>query len=98
MANENSKEIDKYSFLYEKKTSSIFGKLDYALRSGVHIQREYPLNVNLFRFLNEAENFESLKNYYSDLFNLGKKFQSLSNMKSSVIKIICELKISSIFN
>lgn len=70
MANENSKEIDKYSFLYEKKTSSIFGKLDYALRSGVHIQREYPLNVNLFRFLNEAENFESLKNYYSDLFNL----------------------------
>ncbi|SNR16664.1 MULTISPECIES: chromosome partition protein MukE [Tenacibaculum] len=70
MANENSKEIGKYSFLYEKKASSIFGKLDYVLRSGVHVQREYPLNVNLFRFLNEAENFESLKNYYSDLFNL----------------------------
>ncbi|WP_440067712.1 chromosome partition protein MukE [Tenacibaculum discolor] len=70
MANENSKEIDKYSFLYEKKTSSIFGKLDYALRSGIHIQREFPLNINLFRFLNETENYESLKKYYSDLFNL----------------------------
>ncbi|WP_165796689.1 hypothetical protein, partial [Chryseobacterium sp. HMWF001] len=40
------------------------------LRSGIHIQREYPLDANLFRFLNENENFESLKNYYKDFFNL----------------------------
>jgi chromosome condensin MukBEF MukE localization factor len=48
----------------------IFAKLDYTLRSGIHIQREYPLEANLFRFLNENENFESLKNYYKDFFNL----------------------------
>lgn len=70
MADENSEKIDQYAFLYEKKAMSVFAKLDYALRSGIHIQREYPIDANLFRFLNENENFESLKNYYKDFFNL----------------------------
>ncbi|APA00333.1 chromosome partition protein MukE [Flavobacterium commune] len=70
MADENSEKIEKYSFLYEKKSLAVFAKLDYMLRSGTHIQREYPNDANIFRFLNENENFESLKNYYKDFFNL----------------------------
>lgn len=70
MADDNSEKIETYSFLNNKKAKSIFAKLDYTLRSGIHIQREYPLNVNLYRFLNESENYESLKDYYKDFFNL----------------------------
>jgi hypothetical protein len=70
MADDNSEKIETYSFLNNKKAKSIFAKLDYTLRNGVHIQREYPLNANLFRFLNESENYESLKDYYKDFFNL----------------------------
>jgi len=70
MADDNSEKVVKYGFLYKKKALSVFSKLDYTLRSGIHIQREYPLDANLFRFLNENENFESLKNYYKDFFNL----------------------------
>lgn len=70
MADDNSEKIETYSFLNNKKAKSIFAKLDYTLRSGVHIQREYPLNVNLYGFLNESESYDSLKNYYKDFFNL----------------------------
>lgn len=73
MADDNSEKVIKYGFLYEKKALSVFSKLDYTLRSGIHIQREYPLDANLFRFLNENANFESLKNYYKDFFNLNLK-------------------------
>lgn len=70
MGNDHSENTVKYSFLYEKKAMNVFAKLDYTLRSGIHIQREYPFDVNLYRFLNENENFESLKAYYKDFFNL----------------------------
>jgi len=70
MADDNSEKIEKYSFLYEKKSQAVFAKLDYMLRSGYHIQREYPNDANIFRFLSESENYESLKNYYNDFFNL----------------------------
>lgn len=70
MADDNTEKIELYSFLNNKKAKSIFAKLDYTLRNGIHIQREYPLNVNLYRFLNESENYESLKDYYKDFFNL----------------------------
>lgn len=70
MADDNSEKVVKYGFLYKKKAEGIFAKLDYTLRSGIHIQREYPSDANLFRFLNEKENFESLKNYYKDFYNL----------------------------
>lgn len=70
MPDDYSENIVKYSFLYDKKAMNIFAKLDYTLRSGIHVQREYPFDINLFRFLNESENFESLKEYYKDFFNL----------------------------
>lgn len=70
MADDYSENTVKYSFLYERKSLNVFAKLDYTLRSGIHIQREYPVDVNLFRFLNENENFESLREYYKDFFNL----------------------------
>ncbi|WP_394348412.1 condensin complex protein MksE [Algibacter pacificus] len=70
MANDNTERIESYSFLYNKKAKNTFAKLDYALRSGIHIQREYPLNANLYRFLSESENYESLKDYYKNFFNL----------------------------
>ncbi|WP_340203562.1 condensin complex protein MksE [Ascidiimonas sp. W6] len=70
MANDNTEKIIPYGFLSNKKAKSVFAKLDYTLRSGIHIQRQYPLNVNLYRFLNESENYESLKEYYKDFFNL----------------------------
>lgn len=70
MADDSSENKVKYSFLYTKKAKDVFSKLDYTFRNGIHIQREYPLDVNLFRFLNEDENFDSLKEYYKDFFNL----------------------------
>lgn len=70
MADDYSENTVKYRFLYEKKSINVFAKLDYTLRSGIHIQREYPVDVNLFRFLNENENFDSLREYYKDFFNL----------------------------
>ena len=68
MANDYPQSTIKYNFLNQTKSINFFAKLDYALRSGTHIQREYPSDINLFRFLNE--NFESLKEYYKDLFKL----------------------------
>lgn len=70
MANDNTERIESYSFLYNKNAKNIFARLDYALRSGIHIQREYPLSANLYRFLSESENYESLKDYYKNFFNL----------------------------
>tara|TARA_R110002051_G_scaffold110207_1_gene182824 strand:- start:10430 stop:11110 length:681 start_codon:yes stop_codon:yes gene_type:complete len=70
MADDLTEKIEKYSFLNNKKAKTTFAKLDYTLRNGIHIQREYPLNVNLYRFLNDSENYESLRNYYKDFFNL----------------------------
>ncbi len=68
MADDNSETVEKYSFLYERKAKTIFAKLDYFLKNGLHIQREYPVSIDLFRFLND--NYDSLKQYYSDFFNL----------------------------
>lgn len=70
MADDTTEKIEMYSFLKNKKAKSIFAKLDYTLRNGIHIQREYPKNVHLYRFLNDSDNYESLKDYYKDFFNL----------------------------
>jgi len=69
MANDTSGQI-KYSFLYDKKALSVFAGLDYALRNGFHIQRENPWDPNMFRFLSDQDNFESLKDYYKDFYKL----------------------------
>lgn len=70
MADDNTEKIEVYSFLNNRKAKAVFAKLDYTLRNGVHIQREYPKNVNLYSFLSDTDNYESLKCYYKDFFNL----------------------------
>ena len=70
MADDTTERIEMYSFLQNKKVKSIFAKLDYTLRNGIHIQREYPKNAHLYRFLNDSGNYDSLKDYYKDFFNL----------------------------
>lgn len=70
MANDTTEKIEPYSFLYNKRAKSIFAKIDYTLRNGIHIQREYPKNINLYRFLSDTDNYESIKNYYQDFYNL----------------------------
>ena len=68
MENENSNYINRYKFFHDKKTVEVFAKIDYLLRSSVHIQRNYPLPGELFRFI--SRNFESLKAYYLDIFDV----------------------------
>lgn len=69
MENEHKKEVSTpYSFLEDRKVNEVFSKIDYNLRSGIHIQREFPKPEELFRFINR--NFESLQAYYKDLFQL----------------------------
>lgn len=70
MANDITNTPITYDFLNHKKAKNVFAKLDYALRNGIHIQREYPSNVNLYRFLNDSDNYESLKNFYKEYYNL----------------------------
>lgn len=68
MADADSEKIEKYAFLYDRKAPVVFAKLDYLLRSSVHIQREYPLPSELYRFLDQY--YDKLKDYYNTIFNL----------------------------
>ena len=68
MENGDKKNINAYEFFDDAKVSEIFAKTDYLLRSGVHIQRNYPLPSELFRFI--ERNYESLKVYYQDIFKV----------------------------
>ncbi len=68
MENASKQEISRLDFLNDKSTDDYFAKLDYKLRSGVHIQREHPLSEACFRYLDR--NFESLKLYYKELFGV----------------------------
>ena len=67
MENDHSEKVN-YSFLVHRKIRDVFGKIDYLLRSSVHIQRAYPKQEELFRFI--EDNYESMASYYSDLFKL----------------------------
>jgi hypothetical protein len=67
MENDHQEKIV-YDFLWDKKARDFFGRLDYLLRSSVHIQREHPKQEELFRFIDR--NYESLGRYYSDFFKL----------------------------
>lgn len=62
------KEIIGYAFFSDRQAPKHFAKIDYLLRSGIHIQRECPGPEEIFRFI--ETNFESLSEYYSDLFHL----------------------------
>ncbi len=70
MENVHTEEVHKlnYDFLADRKVKDVFSKVDYFLRSGVHIQREHPKPEEMFRFI--ERNFESLHSYYSNLFQL----------------------------
>jgi hypothetical protein len=68
---ENEYSADQLSandFLNDREARKNFAKLDYALKSGMHIQREYPKPGALYRFL--ETNFESLRLYYADFFDM----------------------------
>ncbi len=68
MASDNSENINHYPFLMDRKAKNCFGKIDYHLRNGVHIQREFP-SEELFRFL-DANYEKGIKQYYLDMFDL----------------------------
>ena len=68
MENENTKEVTRLDFLTDKKADQVFAKIDYMLRSGVHIQRDYPLPGELFRFI--GRNYDSLKLYYDEIYKV----------------------------
>ena len=67
MENVHSESIA-YQFLNDKKAKSIFAKIDYFLRSGFHIQREYPKPEEMFKFIERY--YEPLQEYYGDFFQL----------------------------
>ncbi|MDB4922903.1 hypothetical protein [Mucilaginibacter sp.] len=80
MENEDQqKELSPYAFLQDKQARKVFAKLDYALKSGMHIQRNYPSPEALYRFL--ENHFEGLCAYYADLFDvlLVRSDESLDN-------------------
>ncbi|MDX8341651.1 hypothetical protein SLH46_20805 [Draconibacterium sp. IB214405] len=68
MENENKKEVTRLDFLTDKKADQVFAKIDYMLRSGVHIQSDYPLPGELFRFI--GRNYDSLKLYYDEIYKV----------------------------
>lgn len=68
MENVNKESLNRYLFLADNKAHEVFAGLDYHLRNGVHIQRDYPLPGELFRFIDKY--FESLEAYYNDFFRI----------------------------
>jgi hypothetical protein len=67
MENEHPQNIT-YNFLADRQLGSLFSKIDYTLRSGMHIQREHPRPEEIFRFV--ERHHESLTDYYRDIFKL----------------------------
>ncbi len=57
-----------YEFLLKEETKEIFGKLDFELKSGVHIQYHHPDQESYFLFVRKY--FSSLYDYYKDLFGV----------------------------
>jgi chromosome condensin MukBEF MukE localization factor len=58
----------RYVFMMDKMARSTFAKLDYLLRSGMHIQRDFPKPVSLYNFLEKY--YISLQAYYDDFFEM----------------------------
>lgn len=57
-----------YEFMADKAAKSTFAKVDYLLRSGTHIQREFPKPTSIYNFL--SKHSTSLKAYYIDFFEM----------------------------
>lgn len=58
----------RYAFMSDKVAKNTFAKLDYLLKSGMHIQRNFPKPVSLYAFLDK--HFISLQAYYDDFFDM----------------------------
>lgn len=57
-----------YDFLLQSETKEIFGKLDFELKLGTHIQYSHPDQESYFLFIRKY--FPSLYDYYKDLFGI----------------------------
>lgn len=68
MENDSSKVVSYYEFLEDRNTGDLFAKIDYFLKDGMHIQRDYPSPSQLYRYI--ESNYESLKSYYIDIFKV----------------------------
>ena len=55
------------SFLADAEATELFGKIDYALKNGKHIQR-WQEQENLYLFI--ERNYVSLRQYYRDFFGV----------------------------
>jgi hypothetical protein len=67
MRDEHYTEIDDFEFLYKPEAKEVFGKLDYLLKDGVHIQNREG-QFQYFDFIHENET--SLANYYYRFFGV----------------------------
>lgn len=57
----------KYSFLETDEAESLFADIDFALKSGQHVQN-FPHQTDLFNFLEKYE--DELRAYYKNLFKV----------------------------
>lgn len=67
MANERLAALIRYEFLVHHEATSLFGKLDYQLKDGVHLQNR-PHQHTLYEFV--EDNLDSLASYYEDFFGV----------------------------
>ena len=67
MENYHLQENVDYTFLTTQEAISIFADVDYALKSGRHIQK-YPSQGKLFAFIERY--YDQLKSYYDNLFGI----------------------------
>ena len=65
---ENIKVIDAYNFLKSPSAKEVFGKVDFTLKSGIHVQYKHPDQESEYQFINN--NIDSLRNYYQDFFGV----------------------------
>ena len=66
MADDHTKTANGYAFLTTSEAKRVFGKLDYALKDGLHIQEK--LNPDFFFFVDS--NHIDLSDYYEELFQV----------------------------
>ena len=66
MENESNK-VSLSSFMYSANSEELFATIDYALKDGVHFQREGK-QIKLYNFISQNE--ESLKMYYNTFFKI----------------------------
>ncbi|MEZ0543131.1 condensin complex protein MksE [Fibrella arboris] len=66
MENDNTENVG-YSFLESDHSQQVFSKLDYALKDGIHIQRQ-GADPELYAYLKKYE--DSLQRYYRNLFGV----------------------------